>query len=187
VPQIAERLLGFTRHELPGVRWTACYHLGRMAQQHPELKPQITPAMIAAMTDENERNRSDAAARIGWMGLQEGAAGLLPFLADKSYKVRLAAAKSLWQITDNPEAIHSAAIEILAAADDDFEAKREAALALREVAPLPLDVILSLRGYAAYQGRPPFHNNGAELQRFQLAEAARAILKEHIDAERKEP
>lgn len=176
VPRIVDIILPYCRHDQWTVRWKAHYCLGRMAIKHPEIKPQITPSILAALGDEHERIRSDAASQLGWMEIKPAAADLIPLLGDSSYKVRLAAARALWQTTGDSGAIVPMATEVLAQEGSDFEAKKDAAYALRDVVDLPPETRDALRLHADYPQGPPF-NNHADVMRFQLASIAKEILK----------
>jgi hypothetical protein len=172
---VVRRFIALTRDDQWEVRWSAYYYLGRMTIKHPEIKSEIAPTMIVGLVDENERIRRDAAATIGWLEIKPGSVDLLPLLGDPSYMVRLAAARALWQTTGNGEALVSMATEILAQDNDDYEAKKDAALALRDAGELPEETRDALRAYTGFPGRPPFNNN-ADLMRFQLGSVAKTIL-----------
>jgi hypothetical protein len=152
-----------------------------MALKHPDIKPLIAPAVIAALSDEDERIRRDAAARVGWLGIQVDREALRGMLADGDYRVRLAAAKSLWQLTGDSESLLVEATKILGALDDDHEPKKDAALAIEDVENLPAEIIESLERHAQFDKRPPFQDH-VETSRYQLATIAKRILGQRAQA-----
>jgi HEAT repeat protein len=158
-------------------RWSAQYYLGRMAHEQPQIKDRVIPILLAGLRDPIEQIRSDAAATLGWLDAKQAADDLRTLLDDPNYKVRLWAARSIWQTSGDQQPLLAIATELLCRDDDDYEAKKDAAYALREIKDIPQEAIDALTRFASNQDMPPFNDHKTLLQ-FQLGRVARGILEE---------
>ena len=177
LPRIIERVSQHTKDYEMTDRWGVLSTLARIAFAHPETKEQVIPVLITGLDDEDERIRSDSARSLGLLQAKLAAPELTKLLEDPSYKVRLWAARALWQTTKNRQPLIEMTTTILLRDDDDLQAKKDAILALSDVPELPQEILDALTTYAANNDKPPF-NDPQELMRYQLGMAARARLKE---------
>jgi hypothetical protein len=152
--------------------------LSWIASQHPEMKERIAPTLMSGLDDTMARNREAAAASLGWLKVDEAADALRELLDDPREDVRLTAARAVWQVEGDHEPLVELATVILWREDDDWEPKRDAAYALRDVRDLPQETLAALMLYLGHDGEAPFPDEQSGLLN-QLSAAAGEILAAH--------
>ncbi len=173
--RIVDAVSAYNEDEDWRTRWGVQYYLGRMAHEHPQLKDRVIPLLLAGLRDPVERIRSGAAATLGWLDAKQAADDLRALRDDPNDKVRLWAARAMWQTSGDPQPLVEIATDLLNRENDDYEAKKDAAYALREVDDIPQEAIDALTRYAGNQDKPPFNDRKALLQ-YQLGRIARGVL-----------
>jgi hypothetical protein len=174
-PLVVERLLELANHPHDSTRYSAYKSLEEIASRHPELEAPIATALIGALQDPFEAIRQRAASALGQLRLRETSLAVTAALDDPSNGVRVGAARSLWKITGDDDALVRVTSEVLLDDDADPEVAQQAIRSLTGIADIPAETIAVLHEHAAAAALVPRAERGS--MTYRLGAAAKSVLK----------
>jgi len=147
--------------------------LGRLAATSPEAKEKAVPFLIDALSDSDERLRSDAAASLGRCKAEQSVEKLYELREDRNGKVAVWAAWAIWQTTRARE--QAVAVMTTRLRAKTFDGKWDAVYLLSEFDDPTEEIIDALVELTKFDEKPPYH--GDNYQRIRLKRTAESTLK----------